>query len=89
MLRTIAVSESLFDQLDREAQRSRLSPNALAERLARGPFERRATSVARTVRGLLTRVHTRMTQFDSAEIENDITEGSSEVKAARLAHGSR
>ena len=81
MLRTITISESLFAQLDREAKRSHLATNALAERLNaeqqawREQFE-----------SLLARVHSRMAQFDSAEIENDITAASSEVKAARRAN---
>lgn len=86
MLRTISISESLFDQLDREAKRSHLAPNALAERLLAERLNAEQQAWREQFESLLARVHSRMVQFDSAEIENDITAASSEVKAARRAN---
>ncbi len=86
MLRTITISESLFVQLDREAQRSRLTPNALAERLLADRLNAEQQAWREQFESLLARVHSRMSSFDPAEIENDITEASSEAKAARRAN---
>jgi hypothetical protein len=73
MQRTISISESIFDLLDREAKRNRLSPNDLAERLL---AERLSADQQawRSVRELLARVHDRLAKFDpAAEIEGDIS----------------
>ena len=67
MLRTISISEPIFNLLNQEAKRTRLSPNDLAERL----------------------LAERLSAFDPAEIEADITAASEEVKAERRALSSR
>ena len=86
MLHTIAISESIFELLDREAKRNRLSPNALAERLLAERLTAEDQAWRDQFDNLLTRVHTRMAQFDPNEIEADITAASAEVKAKRRAH---
>ena len=86
MLRTIAISESIFDLLDREAKRNRLSPNALAERLLAERLSADERAWREQFESLLARVHARMARFDPSEIEADITAASSEVKAKRRAH---
>ncbi len=85
MLRTIAISESIFDLLDREAKRNRLSPNALAERLLAERLSADEQAWREQFENLLARVHARMAHFDSNEIETDITAASSEAKAKRRA----
>ncbi len=86
MLRTIAISESIFNMLDREAKRNRLSPNALAERLLTERLSADEKAWREQFESLLARVHARMGQFDPNEIEADITAASSEVKAKHRAH---
>lgn len=86
MLRTITISEPVFDLLDRQARRSRVSPNALAERLLAERLNAEPSMWQAEFERLLTRVHARMARFDPAEIENDITQASSEAKAARRAN---
>lgn len=85
MLRTLTISESIFNQLDREAKRSRLSPNALAERLLAERLSADDQAWREQFESLLARVHARMANFDPKEIEADITAASSEVKAKRRA----
>ncbi len=86
MLRTIAISESIFELLDREAKRNRLSPNQLAERLLAERLSADEEAWRDQFASLLARVHTRMASFDPNEIEADITAASAEVKAKRRAH---
>ena len=86
MLRTLTISESVFNQLDREAKRSRLSPQALAERLLAERLSADEQAWRTQFESLLARVHARMTGFDPNQIEADITAASSEVKAKRRAH---
>jgi len=86
MLRTISISEPVFDLLDREARRSRVSPNALAERLLVERLNAERSPWQEECERLLTRVHARMARFDPAAIENDVTQASSEIKAARRAN---
>lgn len=86
MLRTITISESIFDLLDREAKRNRLSPNQLAERLLAERLSADEQAWREQFEHLLARVHARMARFDPNEIEADITAASSEVKAKRHAH---
>jgi hypothetical protein len=86
MLRKIAISDPIFDMLDREAKRSRLSPNALAERLLAQRLTTDEQAWREQFETLLARVHARMAHFDSSKIEADITAASSEAKAKRRAH---
>lgn len=86
MLRTLTISESIFNQLDREAKRSRLSPNALTERLLAERLSADDQVWREQFESLLARVHARMARFEPKEIEVDITAASSEVKAKRRAH---
>jgi hypothetical protein len=86
MLHKITISESIFDMLDREAKRNRLSPNALAERLLAQRLTADEQAWREQFETLLARVHARMAHFDSNEIEADITAASSEAKAKRRAH---
>jgi hypothetical protein len=86
MLRTITISEPVFDLLDREARRSRVSPNTLAERLLAERLNDDLSTWQDEFERLLTRVHARMARFDPVEIEQDITQASSEAKAARRAN---
>ncbi len=86
MLRTIRISESVFNLLDQEAKRSRLSPNLLAERLLAERLDAEQQTWREQFDSLLARVHARMAHFDPAEIENDITAASSEVEMERRAH---
>ena len=82
-MHTIRISEPVYYLLDQEARRNRLSPNELAERLL---VERLNAEQARwraQFESLLARVHVRMSAFDSAEIEADITTASEEAKARR------
>jgi hypothetical protein len=85
MLRTIRISESVFDLLDREAKRSRLSPNRLAERLLAERLNAEQQTWREQFEGLLARVHARMAQCDPGQIEGDITAASSEVEMERRA----
>ncbi len=85
MLRTIAISESIFDLLDREAKRNRLSPNALAERLLAERLSADEQAWREQFENLLARVHARMARFDPNEIEADITAASSEARVKRRA----
>ncbi len=85
MLRNLAISESIFNQLDREAKRSRVTPNALAERLLAERLNSDEQAWREQFESLLARVHARMARFDPKEIEADITVASSEVKAKRRA----
>ncbi len=90
MLRTLTISESIFNLLDREAARNRLSPNALAERLLAERLSADDQTWREQFDSLLARVHARMAKFDPAEIEADITVASSQVKAKRrVRHRSR
>ena len=86
ILRTIRISESVFDLLDREAKRSRLSPNLLAERLLAERLDAGQHAWREQFESLLARVHARMAHCDPAEIEGDITAAFSEVEAERRAH---
>ena len=89
MQRTISISESIFDLLDREARRSRLSPNDLAERLLAERLSADQQAWRSQFEHLLARVHERMAKFVPAEIESDISAASAETKAERRArHGS-
>jgi hypothetical protein len=85
MLRNLTISESIFNQLDREAKRNRLTPNALAERLLAERLSADEQAWREQFESLLARVHARMARFDPSEIEADITVASSEVKAKRRA----
>lgn len=85
MLRNLTISESIFNQLDREAKRNRLTPNALAERLLAERLSADEQAWREQFDSLLARVHARMARFDPSEIEADITSASSEVKAKRRA----
>jgi hypothetical protein len=86
MQRTIVISEPVFNLLDQEAKRSQLSPNDLAERLLAERLSGDRQAWRDQFESLLARVHARMTHFDPAEIEADITSASSEVKAQRRAN---
>ncbi len=85
MQRTITISEATFNLLDHEARRTRLSPNALAERLLAERLSADQQAWRTQFESLLARVHTRMASFDPNEIESDITAASAEVKAKRRA----
>ena len=86
MLRTIRISESVFNLLDREAKRSSLSPNLLAERLLAERLNAEQQAWREQFESLLARVHARMAHCDPAEIEGDISAASSEVELERRAH---
>jgi hypothetical protein len=86
MLRTLMISESVFDQLARAAKQNRLSPQALAERLLVERLSTEEQAWRTQFESLLARVHARMAGFDPIQIEADITAASSEVKAKRRAH---
>jgi hypothetical protein len=86
MLRTVRISESVFNLLDREAKRSRLSPNLLAERLLAERLDAGRQAWREQFESLLVRVHAGMAHCDPAEIEGDITAASSEVETERRAH---
>ena len=85
MQRTIVISEPVFNLLDQEAKRSRLSPNDLAERLLAERLTGDRQAWRDKFENLLARMHARMAHFDPAEIEGEITAASSEVKAQRRA----
>lgn len=85
MLRTIRISESVFDLLDREAKRSRISPSVLAERLLAERLDAEQQAWREEFESLLERVHARMAHCDPAQIESDITAASSAVKRERRA----
>lgn len=86
MRRKIAISEPIFNLLDQEAKRNRMSPDALAERLLAERLSMDQQDWRVQFENLLARVHARMTQFDTAEIESDVTTASSEVRAERRAN---
>jgi hypothetical protein len=86
MLRTLTISESVFNQLAHAAKQNRLSPQALAERLLVERLSAEEQAWRTQFESLLARVHERMTGFDPIQIEADITAASSEVKAKRRAH---
>ena len=83
MLRTITISEPIFNLLDQEAKRNQLSPNALAERLLAERLSAEQLAWRTQFENLLARVHARMANVDPNEIEADITAAFSEVKAER------
>jgi len=83
MQRTISISESIFDLLDREAKRSRLSPNDLAERLLAERLSADQQAWRSQFENLLARVHDRLAKFDPAEIESDISAASAEAKSVQ------
>lgn len=85
MAHTIALTDSTFTLLAQEAQREHTTPTDLAERLL---AERLAVEASwrAEFEALLERVHARMTQFQSDEIENDITAAFSEVRNERRAN---
>ncbi len=85
MLHTISISESVYNLLNQEAKRTRLSPNDLAERLLAERLSAEQQAWREQFDRLLTRVHARLSAFDPAEIEADITAASEEVKAERRA----
>ena len=73
MLHTISISEPVYNLLDQEAKRNRLSPNDVAERLLAEHLSAEPAAWRTQFENLLARVHARMTAFDPAEIEADIT----------------
>jgi hypothetical protein len=85
MLRTLTISESIYEQLDRAAKRNRLSPNQLAERLLAEHLSADEQAWRKQFESLLARVHARMARFDPNEIEADITTAAAELKAKRRA----
>jgi predicted CopG family antitoxin len=85
MLRTISISEPVYDLLNQEAKRTRLSPNDLAERLLAERLSAEQQAWRQQFDALLTRVHARLSAFEPAEIEADITAASEEAKAERRA----
>ena len=85
MVHTITISEPVYNLLNQEAKRARLSPNDLAERLLAERLSAERQAWRQQFESLLTRVHTRMNAFDPAEIEADITAAMEEVKAERRA----
>ena len=86
MLRTIALSDSVFALLTQEAQRAQLSPNQLAEKLLMEQLSAERQAWKNAFENLIARVHSRMTAFDPAEIETGITAAAAEVKAERRAN---
>lgn len=86
MIHTIAISETLFSRLENEAKRSRLSPSELAERLLAERLSVERQVWQKSYEQLIARVHSRMSAFNSAEIEADITAASDEVKAEHRAN---
>ncbi len=85
MQRTISISESVFNLLDQEARRSRLSPSDLADRLLAERLGADQRAWRFQFEKLLARVHDRMAKFDPAEIESDITAASAAAQAERRA----
>ncbi len=85
MSHTIAISESVFNLLDQEAKRKRLSPDDLAEHLLAEHLSAEQQAWRAQFENLLARVHARMSAFNPADIEADITIAHSEVKAERRA----
>lgn len=86
MLHMISISEPVYNLLDQEAKRTRLPPNDLAERLLAERLSAEQQAWRQQFDSLLTRVHARLSAFDPAEIEADITAASEEVKAERRAN---
>ena len=85
MLHTITISETVFNLLNKEARRNRLSPNDLAERLLAERLSADQQAWRTQFEGLLARIHDRMAKFNPTEIESDITATSAEVKAEHRA----
>jgi hypothetical protein len=81
VLHTIAISDSVFALLDQEARRSHLSPNDLADRLLAERLGVDEQVWRAQLAELLARVNDRMSSFEPAAIESDITAASAEVKA--------
>ncbi len=86
MAHTVTISDSVYDLLDREARRTRLSLNDLADHLLAERLSAEQEEWRREFENLLTRVHDRMTAFDPSEIEAEISAAAGEVKAERCAH---
>ncbi len=85
MLHTITISETVFNLLNEEARRHRLLPNDLAERLLAERLSADQQAWRAQFEALLARVHSRMTPFDPAEIESDITAASAAAQPDRRA----
>ena len=88
MSQSIAVSDPVYALLQREAERERLSPDALAERLLRERLNEEAVSWRESLETLISRVQSRTGRFSSAEIEADITAASEEARESRRARRS-
>ncbi len=73
MLHTISISEPVYNLIDQEAKRNRLSPNDVAELLLAEHLSAEQAAWRTQFENLLARVHARMSAFDPAEIEADIT----------------
>jgi len=85
MAHTIVLSESVFSRLAQEARRAKLSPNELAEKLLAERLAADRQDWQQRFEKLLGRVHMAMSQFNSDEIETDITAAAAEMKAERRA----
>ena len=89
MSQSIAVSDPAYALLQREAERERLSPDALAERLLRERLSQEAATWREALEAVILRVQSRALHFSSAEIEAEITSASEEARELRRAGRSR
>ena len=85
MSQAISLSEPTYALLQRLADRERLSPDLLAERLLSERLSAEFVVWREEVEALIAKVQTRTLRFSSAEIEADITAASAEIKELRRA----
>ena len=85
MSHTLVISDPIYQLLSQVAQRQQLSPNELAEQFLQQHLSSESQAWQAAFEQLLVRVHARMSAFDPAEIEADITAAFDEVKRERRA----
>jgi hypothetical protein len=85
---SISVSDPTYALLRRSRSTSRLSPDALAERLLQERLSAEAAAWREALDMLISQVQSRTRRFNLAEIEADITAASDEVRELRRANRS-
>lgn len=85
MSQNISLTDSTYLLLRREADRERLSPDLLAERLLRERLSAEFVSWREALEALIAKVQARTAHFSSAEIEADVSAASEESKELRRA----
>ncbi len=85
MTYSVSVSPDVYALLRQRASQSHVSPDTLADSTLRRYLRQEEPTWRQSFDALLTRVQAHSAQYDSAEIEADITVAASEVKELRRA----